>query len=58
MYSMLKKHAPKMIKTVNRDFDEKKTCQICDLEGKLDRSDGCVDCKLDCCAWDFEKIKN
>lgn len=51
------KHAPQIYKTAYRDIDENKTCQICELPAKLNGKDGCVNCKLDCCAWDFEKIE-
>lgn len=49
-----KKHAPKITKMAYRDIDEEKTCQICSLPAKLNGQDGCINCKLDCCAWDFE----
>ena len=53
-----KKHAPQILKLHYRDIDEDKTCQICELPAKLNGRDGCINCQLDCCAWDFEKIQN
>jgi len=50
------KHAPQIFKTAYRDIDENKTCQICSLPAKLNGRDGCINCQLDCCAWDFEKV--
>lgn len=52
-----KKHAPQILKLHYRDIDDNKTCQICELPAKLNGRDGCINCQLDCCAWDFEKMQ-